>query len=108
MMSGDSHQRAKTPAQRKRDERDRRRAGLDLIKLQLPRELVREGLLETGELSDWNDNNPSEIEAGLERLLLRLFRNVTRDLFAYSDLLNSDDENNRDSVDAGTTRTAKK
>lgn len=100
MMSG-RLARAKTAAQRKRDQRDRRRAGVDIFRLRLPREMIRDGLVETGELAAWDDEDPKALDEAFNRYIYNHFRSVTRDLFTESDLLNSDHETNRDSADAG-------
>lgn len=92
---------AKSAAQRKRDERDRRRNGEDIFRLHLPRSAVIDSLIELGELAEWSEDDPQEVAQALRRLVLSRLPNVTRDMFEDSDLLNSDDEINRDSAHAG-------
>ncbi|MBZ9603962.1 hypothetical protein [Phyllobacterium chamaecytisi] len=92
---------AKTAAQRQRDQRARKRAGVDIFRLRLPREMIRDGLVEIGELAEWDDGNPEKLDQALHRYVYNHFRSVTRDLFSNPDLLNSNHEINRDSVNAG-------
>ncbi len=92
---------ARTAAQRKRDERARKRAGDDIFRLRLPRSAVIDSLIELGELAEWSENDPQEVDQALRRLVLSRLPFVTRDMFDDTDLLNSDHEINRDSVNAG-------
>jgi len=68
---------AKTPAERQRDLRARRRDDLAIFRLRLPRELVRDALLEEGEIGEWDDGDDSALQEALHRLILRTFRDVT-------------------------------
>lgn len=93
---------ARTAAQRKRDERDRRRAGEDIFRLSLPLSDVADTLIEFGELTEWDEQDHKAVSRALRRYLLGHFSSMSqRDMFEESDLLNSDHEINRDSAHAG-------
>lgn len=72
-----SPRKSKTPAERQRELRARRREDLAIFRLRLPRELVRDVLLEEGELAEWDDDDDRLMEDALHRLILRTFRDVT-------------------------------
>ncbi len=68
--------RVRTPAERQRDRRARRRRGEVVFPIALPEEAVRDILIETGRLKEWDDDDRQRLTEALGDL----FRDyVTRD-----------------------------
>jgi hypothetical protein len=67
----------KTPAQRQREARQRRRNGDAVFRVVVPKQLVQEALLDAGEVPEWSDEDQIELERALTRILLRTLRDVT-------------------------------
>lgn len=72
-----SSRRSKTPAQRQRELRSRRRNDEMLLRIKLPREHVRDFLLDEAEIGEWDAEDDAALQEGLQRLMLRMFRDVT-------------------------------
>lgn len=80
MTAADRRKPAKSPAERKRDERRRKRAGQALFRLMLNREAVEEALMETGHLREWDTDDHRKLEEAISTAFIELFiRLVTRD-----------------------------
>ena len=68
-----------TGAERQRRRRERIRAGLRLVTIEVDELNLCETLVRTGDLDPMRDDDPEEIRGGLLSLLTRLHRAVTRD-----------------------------
>lgn len=48
-----------------------------LLRIKLPREHVRDFLLDEAEIGEWDAEDDAALQEGLQRLMLRMFRDVT-------------------------------
>lgn len=76
MTRRNRNRRTRTAAERQRDCRARQRRGDVIFPLALPGEAVRDFLIETGHLKEWDDDDPERVKEALE-LAFRDY--VTRD-----------------------------
>ncbi|GEM_PF-2438041 len=66
MIRRTSSERPRTAAERQRDCRSRQRRGDVIFPLALPGEAVRDFLIETGHLKEWDDDDPERVKEALE------------------------------------------